>query len=84
MTIETPFTINLTIRRGPEEKKERIKPYNNEISVKPTAVDVVGDFKYGLLVASVPQNNQEEPQFFKEAFADVRSIDVKYELTRHR
>lgn len=42
MTTETPFTINLRIRWGPEENKAQMKPYHNEISVKPTILEVVG------------------------------------------
>jgi hypothetical protein len=84
MTTETPFTIDLTIRKGPEEKKLLVKPYNNEISVKPAGVDVVEGFRYGLLIVSIPRKNKEEIQFFEEAFKDQRSIDLKYVLTRHR
>uniref|UniRef100_A0A093VT45 Uncharacterized protein n=1 Tax=Talaromyces marneffei PM1 TaxID=1077442 RepID=A0A093VT45_TALMA len=84
MTTDTPFTINLTIRKGPEEKKLLVKPYNNEISVKPTGVDATEGFIYGLLIVSIPQKNREEIQFFEEAFKDQCSIDVSYVLTRHR
>ena len=84
MTKETPFTIELTIRSGPEADKWKMKPYHKEISVKPTSVDVVEGFNYGLLKISVPRDNQEEIQFFEEAFKDERSIDVTYILTRHK
>lgn len=83
MTTETHFTINLTIRKGPEANKPFMKPYHNEILVTPMIVEVVEGFNYGLLKVSVPRNNQEEIQFFEEAFKDERSIDASYELTRH-
>lgn len=84
MTTETPFTINLTIRRGPEANKPQMKPYNNEISVKPTLVEVVGKFNYGLLNVSVPRDSEQDVRFFEKAFKDKRSIDVTYLLTRHK
>ncbi|KAI7973805.1 hypothetical protein EIK77_001004 [Talaromyces pinophilus] len=84
MTTETPFTINLRIRWGPEENKPQMKPYHKEISVKPTIIEVVEEFNYGLLNVSLPVNSEEEVRFFEEAFKDERSIDVTYEVTRHR
>lgn len=68
ITTQTPFTIELVIRKGPEAEKPLKKNYNKEISVKPIAVDVVEGFNYGLLIVSVPRENEWEVQFFQEAF----------------
>jgi hypothetical protein len=83
MTTNTPFTMELQIKKGSEEEKWKAKPYHGEITAfKPWAVDMVSGCSLALLGVSLPIRDTYEAQFFEEAFEDMASVEVKYTLTR--
>jgi hypothetical protein len=83
MTTNTPFTIELQIKKGTEEEKWMAKPYHADITARyPWAVHTVSECSLAFLGFSLPIRDGYEARFFEESFEDLASVEVKYTLTR--
>lgn len=83
VTTNTPFTMELQIKKGTEDEKWMAKPYYADITAfHPWAVHTVSGCSLAFFGFSLPIRDAYEVQFFEEAFAYVASVEVKYVLTR--
>ncbi|KAF3388201.1 hypothetical protein DPV78_012289 [Talaromyces pinophilus] len=83
VTTNTPFTMELQIKKGTEEEKRVAKPYHADITAfYPWAVHTLGGCSIAFFGFSLPIRDAYEVQFFEEAFACMASLEVKYVLTR--
>lgn len=83
VTTNTPFTMELQIKKGTEEEKWKAKPYQADITAfYPWAVHTLAGCSIAFFGFSLPIRDAYEVQFFEEAFAYMASVEVKYILTR--